>query len=55
MNNRTAEEILSECQSFRKGAKWVLTLLDMEMEEIGTSTATKEFVSDFITKTLKEI
>lgn len=41
---------VTRMKHWRRGAKWVLEMLDFEMSDPGTSKETKEFISDFITK-----
>ena len=41
---------VTRMKHWRRGAKWVLEMLDFEMSDVGVSKETKEFISDFITK-----
>ena len=41
---------VTRMKHWRRGAKWVLEMLDFEMSDVGVSKETKEFISDFINK-----
>lgn len=48
LNTFTRNEIVENMKHWRKGAKWVLTLLDLEAEEEDPNI--RRFVNEFITK-----